>query len=240
MKKYKIISDISAYNKNNLAKRLNEIIKDGWGDFGLEYVESHILTSDFLNLAVEKKTGEIVGFASVRGMPFKGSVIYYLEFTAVDSSMQGNHISTALNTRVIWDLLRGSLKNLKGRFMVMAISPNPRVLGIMSRTSRMIYPDHRGTAEASRDVWEKVNALVKYIGDPYTKIERNQSVIEGFYNDKKDLIYEPTNVPKDKSIEVNDFCKKFLKYEEKRGREFVIYAEYDVWSLLKYGFKNLI
>jgi hypothetical protein len=104
------------------------------------------------------------------------------------------------------------------------------------RTARYTFPSPELEPEVPDKIWGMIGELVKKIGDPYTSLERVGSVIEGFYNDMPHLIYNPKKVPKDIDPQVNIFADKYLKYNEKKGREFVIYSEYNLLDLLKsYG-----
>lgn len=230
MKRYRFITDISGLDRKKLAVEINEIIKDGWGDLGINYIKSHILTSQFLILALYNH--EIVAFSSVREIPYEKSVIYYMEFTSIKESHQGNKLSIILNKKIFWKIMLDSLKNLHIGFQVMTISPNPRVLGSIARTAQSIYPNPYKEIPPSEEIWNKVQYLVETIGDPYNRLEKDKSILQGFYDCIPDLIYNPKEVPLDKDPEVNEFANKHLRFEEQQGREFVIYARYTLLSLL--------
>lgn len=237
MKKYKIVSGANFADRKKLTKSLNSIITKSWGSFGSKYVDKHITRADFLVLSLYRD--KIVGFASANKYLIKNKEIYYLEFTAILPEHQGFGLSKKMNEKIFRMIILNSLRHLKLSFIIMTISPNPRILGLISRTSQKFYPNPRSDALVPKEIWIYIESLVTKLGDPYTKLERKGSVIEGFYNDYGHLVYDPLEVPKDKDNLINLFSKKYLKFDQGLGREFVIYAEYRLSDFIKERLRNV-
>lgn len=229
--KYKFYKNLNNLDKKRVAKNALEILKDSWGDWGLDYVESHIINSDFLTLASYK--GEIVAFASCKKIKYQKEIIYYLEFTAIKKAHQGKGLSVKLNKMIMNEILLENLKRFKFCFQVITISPNPRVLGMISRSAKYTFPSPMEGENAPIDIWDKVQFVIKKLNDPYNSLSREGCVVQGFYDDKPNLIYDPKKVPQDSDNQINRFANRLLKYDEKRGCEFVIYAKYCLSSFIK-------
>lgn len=232
MKKYQFTSDLSKFDKEELVKELSEVIKDGWGDFGLDYVRDHVLTSKYVVLAL--KNNRIVGFASAREIMYQKEPIYYLEFTAVRRDDQGNKLSKTLNKIIFKQIIVGRLKKLNFSFETLTITPNPRVLGTLARTASFVYPNPYNPGRMDL-LDQKIDKLVhsKEVIPEVIPLELEGYVMSGFYEGSPELVYAPDAVPKDRDKIVNLFAHNNLRYEEKKGREFIILARFRLADFLK-------
>lgn len=216
-------------NRNKLSEEIQGVIKDGWGDFGIDYVIKHILSSEFLVLAMSH--GNLVGFASAREFTYKRKKIYYLEFTAILKKFQGRGLSRKLNRRIFTGILLKSTIGGSLGFDTISISPNPRVLGLISRSATYCYPSPGIKDDAPSNVWDISNFVLESLGDKYRTFSRKNNVLEGFYDDNPELVYDLRTYPKDKDPIINSFAEKNLDFKNKKGREFVIYARYSIFDL---------
>ena len=74
MKNYTFITKIDGLDKKALSLEIQEVIKTGWGDFGADYIDNHVLTASHFIIA--KKGEKVVGFASARKIMFQKKPIY--------------------------------------------------------------------------------------------------------------------------------------------------------------------
>ena len=213
-------------NPQEVAEKLKKVIDDGWGDFGLDYVNNHILTSKFLILAMNKN--EVVGFASAREFTYNTKKIYYLEFTAVSRKFQGIGLSKKLNRIIFIKILWRSILRGEMGFDTVSISPNPRILGLILRSSSYCFPSPWNEEISPKRVWDISNFVLEALGDKYRTFSERNNVLEGFYDETPELVYDLKNYPRDKDPIVNNFAEKNLDFKNKKGREFVIYARYNI------------
>lgn len=229
--KYKV--GIKNFNTEKIKKAIREVIKDSWADFGDEYIEMHVMNSKFVVLAFCGV--ELIGITAAKKVRFGSGYIYNIEFTAVKKKYQGLKISKKLNQLMFFEIIKDSLFRIKFCFEVLTITSSPRVLGLMARTARCVYPDPYTGGEYDKGLDYKIKKLVedKSIVPESYKINLNHYIMEGFYDDRIDLMYKENDFPWDKDRVVNDFASKRLEYANGKGREFVVLATYCICDIIK-------
>jgi len=229
--KYQFIWSDSYPKKENLNLSLNKIIKDGWGNFGVEYVDKNIITADYLLLALHNNN--IIGFTAARKINFRKKIVYYVEFTSVILEHQGKKLSLLLNKKLFIKLLLNNILSGVFSLEIMTISPNPRVLGSIYRNASTCYPDpYKVEPKPPEYITELTKKLLTFLKEPFKELD-NYNVITGFYDNYPHLIHTKETVQKDKDKIINDFSNKLLKFDQNGGRDFVIYAKFYVKDFIK-------
>lgn len=230
------IQDNSRYIKNYIfLKQLYDLTVVSWGDFGVDFIKDHVINCKYLLLVftIDKK---LVAYAAVNEKFYLSKKFYYFEFLIIHPEYQklglGDKIIKYLYKKIL-------LKNLilgKLSINLITISPNPRILGILSRRSLNMYPNPKffkngHINEANDDIWFIAQEVLKNSYNPNRKLDRQGLVLHDSYKSIPWLIYNFKNVPWDYNKIVNDFCNTYLEYKNKKGKEFIIIAKIGILSL---------
>jgi hypothetical protein len=217
-----------------LTKNIYRLTKKAWGDFGIKFIKKHILESDYLILLYNKNL--IKGFLSLNEKKVINQKYYYIEFLVIDPEIQKIGLSKELIKLALKKIFLTNI--LKGRLFIniITISPNPKIIGMISRRSSEMYPNpeefiNNKLPKASDKYWKIANIILKDSWNPNRKLDREGLVLHNSYKHMPWLIYKPNNVPHDKDIKINIFCNSYLNYKKETGNEFIIIAKLNIYKI---------
>ena len=236
-----VFNKLSKLEREVLILHIDSILKDAWGEFPRDFIEKHVLKSEKIILA--KEAGEFTGFCCLSTKNVFGKKIDYIEFLVVKKKFQNKNIGSKLLEFAIRDqVLKSLVKMLFSPLELMFITPNMRVLTWTAKFAKFAYPnpylsDSRGKiSPADETTWKMAQDLIKQSDSPNRVIHRDGLVLEGSYQNTPWLIYDIDNIPwsghNDSRIEA--FTKKYLDYESRGGREFVVRVQIGLFSIIKY------
>jgi hypothetical protein len=221
----RLISDI-----HNLAVR-------GWGDFDKVYLEKSVIDSHYLALVCEP-SGKLIGMAPIKKMKVLGRPIYSFGLSVVDPDYQTLGLlkkmsRILLKSVIVENLLRGKLK-----VEVIFITPNIRTMGAIARVASFIYPNpylidefSKKIPRADNETWKMVKEFLTLSKEYFRRLDREGCIMEGFYDDRPHLIVRSWD-HLDKPL--NLFAENYLYITP--GREVVVRAIIDIWSIIKNGY----
>lgn len=226
-KQLQFIKDMSLLSVNN------------WGDFGKDFIKKHVLAS-YLVLVLKKSEEKVVGLAAISKKNLCGKTVYYYELTIVDHDLESSNLTFVMNHILMKKLFIESISKGKFELEFILITPNMRVLGLLSHITDFIYPNPylfdkktKRIPKADNETWEMVKELIKQSDYPKRKVHREGCVLEDSYIDTPWLIYKPNRVPKHKDDIVNEFGENYLQYSKKSGKEFVVRVKYNLFKVLR-------
>jgi hypothetical protein len=130
---------------------------------------------------------------------------------------------------------------LTGRHIeIFFITPNIRVLSRMARFASFIYPnplisDENGSIPEADDVtWQIAREMLRTSNNPSRKLERDGLVLHGSYNETPWLIYNNDTAPWHANRLMNTFARKYLGYHTSEDKEFMVRAQINLVSIIKY------
>jgi len=214
--------------KEKLIKDLHKLIDENWGDFGAEFLKIHLLPV-YLMAIVTDNEGMVVGLASISKKMILKREIFYFEFTVIEKSLESKRLATIINSILIRKIIINLALRLRFRLEFFLLTPNMKVLGILSRLADFIYPDpykydliKQQIDKADNETWIMANEIIKNSDNPNRKILRDGLVVVGSYDNTPWLKYNTRSAPKYRDEIVNKFGEKYLNYKEGSGNEFLV------------------
>jgi hypothetical protein len=230
---------------NFYVKKMDELIKKEWGEFPKNFIQKRLGNSKITLLCW--KDSQLVGFSTMSLKTICNKLVHYIEFSIIDRSYQNHSLFQKINFILIKDILLSNLFfNRSFSMELMYISPNIKTISTLAKHVSFIYPNpflynrHTKSLPLADDLtWKMVNELIKRSENPHRKIEREGCVLNDSYRDTPWLIWGLTKqleIPKHHSDLINEFAEKYLKYQERSGKEFVIRATITLSDFLRYIF----
>lgn len=237
-------SKLSITKKQTILDEAFKLIKISWGEFDRKFIEDHLNKSEKISLAWGKN--ELLGICAVSKKNIANKIIYYIEFTVVRPKFQNSELGTKLTFRALRNVfIKNFIKIIYDPIEIMFITPNIRTISRAARLAEFIYPNPyeadqlTGKIELADDkTWFLAKELVKD-ENPKCILKREGLVLSGFYFSMPWFIYEDTKIPWHYNKIINKFADRYLGYNKKDGKEFVVRAQFGIISLLKYCFLNL-
>jgi hypothetical protein len=232
MFKFKYINLKNEEQKIHLIKRISKLINSSWGEFDDKFIEEHIINS-YLLLTISKNK-QLVGFASINERDFFKQKYYYFEFLAIKPIYQSKGLAKKLIKKITKKILFKSILNFKLSINLITISPNPRILSLIYKVSKKIYPNpYKPNKKINKKKWYIAQKIIEESNKPNRFIDKNGLVLYDSYKDTPWLIYDYDKVPWNKDERINKFCDKLLNFKDKKGKEFIIIAKISILKLLK-------
>jgi len=233
-------------NESKVKKGIREFLKYCWGDFGEDFIEKHIINTNWALFL--REDDRLVGITAVSKKNILNKNIYYLEFTGLLPEIRSLGLMGRINSILFNHIFIDNLiKNGKLTVDIMFISPNPRVLGFLAKVAKFMYPnpllfdtETKKIPPADEETWQIVEELIRQSDKPNRILHRDGCVLEGSYADMPWLIYKKDEVPWYRNKLVNDFCETYLDYQKEEGKEFIIRAEITLRSLVVYYIKEFL
>lgn len=242
---YKPLESIAKGDLEKVVQEIRRLVADNWGDFGEDFVRSHVLESDFF-VSLRNEDGALVGLATISKKIILEREIYYFELTVIDKKYESLRLSARLNYLLMSDIIFRDILRGKFRWEFMLITPNMKVLGSLAHLATFIYPDPykfdlktKKIPLADNETWEMTEFLIRHSDEPSRPISREGNVLSDSYRDLPDLIYKPGKAPIYRDRIVNEFGETYLEYSKASGKELVVRVKFGLGSLLKL-FTNLI
>lgn len=228
-----------------LAKEIYHVIKESWAEFSIEFINSHIISCDAIILA--RNGGKIVGFCAVTDKYICNKRISYVEFTAILPQYQNKKVGPAITLIALREkIFKRWFEFLLGKFELMFITPNIRVLATIAKYSSFIYPNpyladdvEYKIADADNETWAMACQLIQKSDQPHRHIDRNGLVLHGSYAQTPWQIVRGNNIRWHNNDKVNNFAKRYLKYGKCEDREFIVRARFGVRGLTCFLFPKI-
>lgn len=220
--------------ETQLFSEIEELISDSWGEFSAEYLKKSTIDV-YLVCLIRNETGELIALAPVKKLQVKGKTIYSLGLTAVHPKYRGLKLLDKMGMELAKAVILENI--LKGTFSieVIFITPNIRTLSSILHFASFVYPNPYTTdkdgriKESDTETWERIQEFLKITGEKYRKLEREGSIMEGFYDDKESLRFKGKIDHPNKIID--QFGERYLYCSP--GREIVVRAKINLWGLIR-------
>lgn len=226
-----------------LLKNIDQIIEKNWGKFGKDFILRHVMKAN--RLKIVRYNNEIVGLASASAVIFKNKQALYLEFTVVNELYQGYNLSVLLNGEFITDeYLKGLFSRYFTPLDVVTITRNMRVVASLTEYASYIYPDPRffkkygKLKESNNYTWKLINHILASSWNPKRKLDREGSVLHGSYQDSPWLIL--AKFPRHHNRAAYEMTEKYLDLKSMADKEFIVHAQFGLFSILKFAKKVLL
>jgi hypothetical protein len=226
--------------KYTIIQDIDRLVENGWGKFSKDFLLKHIIQSS--RLVVVWHEGEIAAVCSASNKKFKAKAVLYLEFTVVKRKFRSFSLSTYLNGEIIAEFYLRSFYHRFGKSIyLVTLTRSPRVIGSLSNFCRKVYPSLKyykngRLIPAENETWFIIKAIVESSWKPDRVVDREGAVLHGSYSAMPWLL-EPKQ-EKHYRNDISKFCEQYLKISEKADREFIVVAEYNLLSFLKYKLWN--
>ncbi len=215
-------------------KEIKRLVSEAWGEYNSEYIRKACLQS-YLLCAIRNKEGDLIGIAPIRKHKIFNRDIYTFGLSATTPKYQNCGILKTMDYILVKKVL---IENaLKGKFKVefVFITPNIRTLGAIARVADFIYPDpykidpdtHK-IEKADAETWRTVKKFLQEEGESYRSLDREGNIMEGFYDDKPQLLFSKKITHRDKRV--NDFGEYYV-YKNK-GRDVVVRAILNIGKII--------
>jgi len=221
-----------------LERQIYNLTIKSWGDFGRTFINKHVLESEYL--LVSFKDADLVGYASVEVLELSQKKYYYFEFLVVDPAYQGVGLSKEILKRLLLRVMMENIFNLRLYFNIVTITPNPRVVSLISRLSDWMCPDvgfynkNGFLLPADDAIWELAQNILQSSHDPSRELDRVGLVLHNSYRFLRNLIYRKEAVPWDRDRAINSFCADYLHYEKENGDEFLVFASLSLKKIINF------
>lgn len=226
---------ISLVAKDIALKEIKELVATAWGEYDSEYVRRSCVQA-YIICAVRNSEGDLVGFSPIRKHKIFGRDIYTFGLSATTPGYQNCGILKTMDYILGKKVLIENV--LKGKFKIefIFITPNIRTLGAIARIADFIYPNpydinpktHK-IKKADPETWRTIKKFLQIEGERYRVLDREGDIMEGFYDDKPQLLFNKKITHPDKAV--NEFGKYYVY--NKKGRDVVVRAEISMIKLLK-------
>jgi hypothetical protein len=232
---------------NFYVKKMDELIKKEWGEFPKNFIQKRLGNSRITLLCW--KNSQLVGFSTMSLKTICNKLVHYIEFSIIDKLYQNRSLFQKINFILIKDVLLNNLIfNRSFSIELMFISPNIKTISTLAKYVSFIYPNPflynqktKSMPLADDLTWKMANELIRKSENPNRKIEREGCVLNDSYRNMPWLIYgikKQLEVPMHHNDLFNEFAEKYLKYQERSGKEFIIRAKITLLDFLKYIFLN--
>lgn len=239
-------SNVHFYYIKNFSERLNKayisllfnelktLLVASWGEFNELFLNDHIISSKYIIIAVIENN--IIGFISINERNIYKRHYYYFEFLVVDPKYQSLNISNQLIRLFFQKIFIEHILKFNIYLHLITISPNPKILGMISRRAIWMYPDPKKfngykLYPADEHTYRIAQKIIDDSYDPDRKLDKEGLVLHDSYKDTPDLIYNYEKVPWDHDQNINILCDRYLDYKKGYGKEFVIIAKFKLLSL---------
>jgi predicted ribosome quality control (RQC) complex YloA/Tae2 family protein len=221
--------------KKKLLSEAGVLVKKAWGEYSEENIINGVLHAYFLCL-VQNKDGDLVCFAPLKKYRIDKREVYSFSLTATSPEYQKMGIMKSVDFHLGKKVLLENLFRGKFKIEFLFITPNIRTLGTIARVADFIYPNpyninpetHR-VEEADEETWKTVREFLEKAGESYRSLEREGCIMEGFYDDKPQLLYKVKPSHLDKAL--NDFGDHYLY--KKQGRDVIVRAIVGIGGLFR-------
>jgi hypothetical protein len=238
--KYVDLPSLDVTEKDELKEGISHLLKESWGAFPADFINSHILNTDKIFIAKSNK--QLVGFCALSIKNVLGLKIHYIEFLVIDKKFQNSRIGSNLFFSSIKDEIIGNILSLLlgASLEIMFITPNIRTLSHFARFASFIYPNpylanKDGMVPIADDqTWLLANEILKNSDNPGRRLERESLVLRQSYVNTPWLIYNNDNAPWHSNDNINVFAKKYLGYTTGEDKEFIVRARINFISVIKY------
>jgi len=238
--KYSDDSLKSADDRIELENEIDVLLKNCWGAFPKDFIQSHIFKAH--TIMVARAENACVAFCAISIKKILGRTIHYVEFLIVDKPFQKSGLGSFL---FFWsikeELLKSFLNLLLGKPMIIFfITPNVRVVSRIARFADFTYPnphtaDSLGTVPpADEETWLISRELLKNSDNPGRELSREGLVIKQSYVNTPWLIYNNDTAPWHSSEKINIFARKYLGYHTGEDKELMVRAHLDLFSTIRY------
>jgi hypothetical protein len=218
--------NIKEVAKDIALAEIKELVAEAWGEYDAEYIRKGSIQAYFL-CVVRNEKGELVGVSPMRKHKIFGRDIYAFGLSATTPEYQNCGILKTMDYILGKKIL---IENaLKGKFKVefVFITPNIRTLGAIARVADFMYPNpyemdlktHK-IKKADPETWRTIKKFLQVEGEKYRKLDREGDIMEGFYDDKPQLLFKKKITHPDKAV--NEFGKYYVY--KKKGRDVVARA----------------
>jgi len=219
-------------DRKKLLVEVESLVQDSWGEFKDEYLEKSVLNVYLLCL-IRNSKNEIIALAPVKKLLIKDKTIYSFGLTVVHPKYRRLNLLNKMGLRLASSVIFENI--LRGRFSieVIFITPNILTIGTIAKKAKFMYPNpylikKDGTLdEADDETWDLIKKYLDVSGERYRSLDRRGSIMEGFYDDKKELVVKKREHNDEK---LNIFGEKYLY--AKSGREVVIYAKVSLFKVI--------
>jgi len=228
------LKSLESKQSRALMVETSKLVEKAWGVFPDTYLEQSILGSYYL-LLLRDSADNLVGIAPVRKVKIQRRWVYVFGLTAVHPDYQGLGLMKKMYAHVLTKVFLENM--MKGKLAVefIFITSNALTIGSIAKLARFVYPNpYLINMETGRvddpdeGTWETVKLFLEEEGEKYRDLQKNGSVMIGFYDDKKDLLMQWGVEQKNKSMQL--FVKNYL--QPGSGKEVVVRAVISVWELL--------
>ena len=234
-----IPSKLNSIQKQIILEEIYHLVKHSWGEFEKDFLEEHILKSE--RLMVGWHDYKLIGFCAMRKKNILNKDVHYIEFTVVHKDFQNSELGTKLTYGVLRSLfLKNIFKIIFKPIEVMFITSNIRTISRAARFAHFIYPNpYLADSETGKiplpdnKTWLMAKTLVKE-ESPECILKREGLVLSGFYLNRPWFIYQISKIPWHYNKIINKFVDRYLGYNKKDGKEFVVRVQFGIISLLKY------
>jgi len=212
--------------KDIALKEIKELVAKAWGEYDTEYIRRGCLQA-YLICAVRNSEGSLIGFSPIRKHKIFGRDIYTFGLSATTPEYQNCGILKTMDYILGKKIL---IENaLRGKFKIefVFITPNIRTLGAIARIADFMYPNpydidpktHK-IKKADPETWRTIKKFLQIEGERYRVLDREGDIMEGFYDDKPQLLFNKKITHPDKAV--NEFGKYYVY--NKKGRDVVVRA----------------
>ena len=240
LKEHSNLQSLDVHTKQKLLIEIHYLLTSVWGTFPNDFVEVHIFNAYKIYIAY---IGErCVGLNVVSLRTLAGVMIFYSEFLAIDKDYQNSSLGSYLFfigikdelLKRIYDLLSGT------PLEVFFITPNIRVLSRIAKFASFSYPNPYATDAAGRvpladdKTWEMAQQLLAASDNPERRLDREGLVLYDSYAKTPWLVYDSQSAPWHRNEKMNAFAKRYLGYEKREDKEFIVRAQITLFSIFKY------
>jgi len=202
--------------RDKIISDIRQITKLAWADFG--YVVSQWFDWASILLIVRYR-GKIVGFSANE---FVGENLVVFLSTMILPNFQNMGLSKILQGFTVKQFL---LRNFNFKFWkyfkktyFAFRTPNPSLVAAVLRYN--IVPSINGREPTHEELEIAKKIANKF--SPHCIFDEEHFVIRGALKYNPDLIFNLDEIPYSNNKMVDEFCKRYLKYEKKEGNLFVI------------------
>jgi len=228
--------------RNYILQNIDQIIDESWGKFSKDFIRKHIIFSK--RLLILRIKDRIVAIAAASDKKLAGKKVLYLEFTVVHPEFRGLNILSRLNALFIGEFfLKNLISTCNLSIEIMTITPSMRVLASLANVASFIYPNpFKANSEgriipADEQTYVMAKELIAISNDPNRHVKREGLVLIGSYRNTPWLIQEKPLKYYDERV--NLFCKKYIEYDKRSDKEFIVRAKITLISFVKFFIKKL-
>jgi hypothetical protein len=205
-----------SHSRDKIISDMRQITKLAWADFG--YVVSQWFDWASILLIVRYR-GEIVGFSANEFLD--GNVVVFLS-TMILPNFKNMGLSKTLQRFAFKQFL---LRNFNFKFWkyfkkiyFVFRTPNPSLVAAVLKYNSVPSINGRKPTREELEIAKKIANKFSH----YCVFNEEHFVIKGALKHNPDLIFNLDEIPYSNNKMVNEFCKRYLKYEKKEGNLLVV------------------